>query len=193
MPMTVRLGQVVNSCSAPRVHPFAGVVLMSRARPTSAMCRVAVPYDSTRPLPVIRSAGRSLRRRPVSKHSSPRPTAPRREPFSKPVVRGFAVLVDLRCKPCVRSSISRTGAADPSASFTAPSWSPRSGRSIRRAAISASTRRKTNHPRCAGTGPNLRDALLIDCAERGRREREVDRLDPPAVPSTARRRPSAVD
>ena len=69
--------------------------------------------SQSRPLPVIRSAEKSLRRRPVSKHSSHRPTAPRREPLSKPVVRGFAVLVDLRCKPCVRSSISRTGTADP--------------------------------------------------------------------------------
>ena len=37
--------------------------------------------------------------------------------ISKPVVRGVAVLVDLRGKPCVRSSISRTGAADPYTTF----------------------------------------------------------------------------
>ena len=41
--------------------------------------------------------------------------------------------------------------------------------------------------------PNLRDALLIDCAEREAASARSIRLDPPAVPSTARRRPSAVD
>jgi len=34
-------------------------------------------------------------------------------PFSKAVAHGLAALIDIRCRRCVRSSISRTGTADP--------------------------------------------------------------------------------
>jgi hypothetical protein len=90
------------------------------AQPTDCLLSIdsrgaeaVVRFRRDRPLPVIRSARRSPCHRPVSKYSRHRPTAARRDPFSKAVAHGLAALVDIRCRPYVRSSISRTGTIDP--------------------------------------------------------------------------------
>ena len=73
----------------------------------------AAANSLSRPLPDIRSARSSARRRPVPKYSRHRPTAARRCSFPKADVHDLAALGGTRYKPYVRSSISRPGAADP--------------------------------------------------------------------------------
>lgn len=57
----------------------------------------SAPGRRVRPLPVTRSAGKSPRQRPVSRLRRRWPTAARREPFSKAVVRDPAERDDFRC------------------------------------------------------------------------------------------------
>ena len=83
----------------------------------------AASYSHCRPLAIIRSARNSPRQRPVPKYIRHRPTTARRCSFSKSVARGLAVLVDIRCRQYVRSSIARTGTCRPKAG-AGVSWEP---------------------------------------------------------------------
>jgi hypothetical protein len=116
---------VGNSCTFSR-SPFRDIVVplcrrgAIRRSARLDVRKVASPvvdrspmHDSTRPLPVIQSARRSPRQRPVSEYSCHRPTAARMGLFSKAGAHGLAALIDPRCRRYVCSSISRTGTADP--------------------------------------------------------------------------------
>src|SRR5664280_3469989 len=110
------LAGIRSSCTAAmgplQVLPVP-ITLLETCRSRWGARQLTSACTRTRPLPVILSVRKSPRQRPVSKHSGHRPTPARRDPFSKAVAHSLAALVDLRCRPYVRSSISRTGTADP--------------------------------------------------------------------------------
>ena len=82
-----------------------------------------------RPLAVIPSARKSPRQRPVSKYSRHRSTAARRSSFSKAVAHRLRRWSAIRRRAYVRSSIRRTGTADPNRNQPRPTEAAESGRS----------------------------------------------------------------
>jgi hypothetical protein len=73
----------------------------------------AVAYSHCRPVAVIPSPRKSPLQRLVSKYSRPRSTAAPRCSFSKAVAHGLAPLIGIHRRGYVRSSVRRTGTADP--------------------------------------------------------------------------------
>ena len=99
------------------------------------------------------------------KGSRHRPTSAGTGPFSKAVAHGLAALVDIRCRPYVRGSVSRTGTADPYQPIDAL-------RSCRTAGQSPSRSASTKLPFVVYGG---RPLPVIQALRKSRRQRPVSR------------------